>query len=93
MDNDLISNEHGVVEGLITIGIRLNGNNSYGKVKNNIRLTQKGHDFAASLSNKEVLGKIMSELKESPFKAVFEGGQKLLEHIAKKKIDSLIAAD
>ena len=93
LDNELISNPHGKIEGLLTAGIRLNGNGSAILVKNNIRLTQKGHDFSISLNNKEVLSKIKSELKDAPFKAVFEGCQKLLEYFAKKKIDGLIGTE
>lgn len=55
-----------------------------------IRLTQKGHDFALSLNNKEVLERLKNELNDAPFKVLFEGGQKLLQHIAKKKLDALI---
>ena len=67
------------------------GLSGYSVIKGHkIRLTQKGHDFAASLNNKEVLAKLKSELKDAPFKAVFKGGQKLLQFYFKKKIDLLI---
>lgn len=93
LDNKLISNQNGESEGLLTAGIRLNGNGSAVLVKNNIRLTQKGHDLSISLNNKEVLAKIKSELKDAPFKSVFDGGQKLLAHFAKKKLDELISSE
>jgi hypothetical protein len=93
LDNELISDQHGEIDGLITAGIRLNGNGSAVLVKNNIRLTQKGHDFSISLNNKEVLAKIKSELKDAPFKSVFDGGQKLLAHYAKKKFDNILSAE
>lgn len=56
----------------------------------NLRLTQNGHDFAAALSNKEVFSKLKEEFKEFPFKVIFESSRKLLEHIAKKKMDELL---
>lgn len=55
-----------------------------------IRLTQAGHNFANALHNKEVLSKLKSELKDAPFKTLFDGSQKLLEHYFKKKIDALV---
>ncbi|WP_163134484.1 DUF2513 domain-containing protein [Agarivorans sp. Alg241-V36] len=93
IDNELISNQHGLRDGLLTAGIRLNGNRSVILVKNNIRLTQKGHDFSKSLQNKEVMAKIKNELKDAPFKTVFDGGQKLLAHYAKKKLDEIMGSD
>jgi len=41
--------------------------------------------------NKEVLLKIKSELKDAPFKAIFDGSQKLPTHLVKKKIDTLMS--
>ena len=93
MDSELISNADGEIEGLMTAGILMNGDGSYRRLSKGIRLTQKGHDFAKSLNDKEILLKIKSELKNAPFKAVFDGGQRLLEHFAKKKIDNLINPD
>ncbi|MBB1369428.1 DUF2513 domain-containing protein [Pseudoalteromonas sp. SR45-4] len=55
-----------------------------------IRLTQTGHDFAQSLANKEVFSKLKSEFKDFPFKVIFDSGRKLLEHVAKKKMDKLL---
>jgi hypothetical protein len=54
------------------------------------RLTQKGHDFASSLNNKEVMMRLKSEFKDAPFKVIFDSGQKLLEHFMKKKLDDLL---
>jgi hypothetical protein len=52
-------------------------------------LTNKGHDFANTLENNEVFTKLKTEFKNAPFKVVFDGGQKLLSHYFKKKIDQL----
>ncbi|MDO6766068.1 DUF2513 domain-containing protein [Agarivorans sp. 1_MG-2023] len=90
LDNKLISDENGNANGLKTIGIGLNGNKTYRKLITNIRLTQDGHDFAKALNNREILDKLKTELKDAPFKAIFEGGQKLLQHLAKKKLDELL---
>ncbi len=90
MDNNLISDQDGSVNGLKTIGIGLNGNGTYRKLITNIRLTQNGHDFAKALGNREVLNKIKNELKDAPFKAIFDGSQKLLCHFFKKKVDKLL---
>ncbi len=90
LDNNLISDQNGESNGLTTIGVGLNGNNTYRKLTTNIRLTQNGHDFAKALNNKEVLLKIKSELKDAPFKAIFDGSQKLLTHFLKKKLEAVI---
>lgn len=90
MEDNLISDQDGSVNGLQTIGVGLNGNGTYRKLITNIRLTQNGHDFTKALGNKEVLMKIKSELKDAPFKAIFDGSQKLLCHFAKKKVDKLL---
>jgi len=55
------------------------------------RLTSDGHDFASSLDNKEFLLQLKTELKNAPFKVVFDGGQKLLTHYAKKQFDKLLS--
>jgi hypothetical protein len=55
-----------------------------------LRLTQRGHDFANTLQNKAVLEKLKSELKDAPFNVIFEGGQKLIQHYFKKKLDNLL---
>jgi hypothetical protein len=92
LDNKLISDENGNSDGLKTIGVSLNGNKTYRRLITNIRLTQDGHDFAKALGNREILDKLKTELKDAPFKAIFEGGQKLLQHLAKKKIDELLSS-
>ncbi|MNG32655.1 hypothetical protein D3C84_1187240 [compost metagenome] len=55
-----------------------------------VRLTQKGHDFACALHNKDVLIRLKSEFKDAPFKVIFDGGQRLLEHFMTKKLDDLL---
>lgn len=90
LDNNLISDQNGESNGLQTIGVGLNGNNTYRRLITNVRLTQNGHDFAKALNNKEVLLKIKSELKDAPFKSIFDGSQKLLTHFFKKKLEALI---
>ena len=55
-----------------------------------LRLTHRGHDFANTLQNKAVLEKLKSELKDAPFNVIFEGGQKLIQHYFKKKLDNLL---
>ncbi|ENO1175249.1 TPA: DUF2513 domain-containing protein [Vibrio vulnificus] len=93
LDNGLISDVNGDYSGLATIGILLNGDGSYRSQNKKFRLTQKGHDFSNSLTNKEILNKLVTELKDAPFKSIFDGGQKLLEHYAKKKLDKLLTAE
>lgn len=58
-----------------------------------IRLTQSGHDFSCALNKKEVFDKLKTEFKDAPFKVIFEGSQKLLQHFAKKKLDSILKED
>lgn len=90
LENGLISDRDLRVNGLATVGISigLDGHGTIFAVP--IRLTQKGHDFASAIHNKEVLSKLKSELKDAPFKVVFDGSQKLIEHYLKKKLDALI---
>lgn len=90
IDNKLIGTQQKPVYTLKDIGILFSGD---GRPQISIvpwRLTQKGHDFAATLANKEVLEKLKVEFKDAPFKSIFDGGQKLLQHFFKKKIDSII---
>lgn len=90
IDNQLIGNQNGDVYNLNGIGVS-QGQNGHGIMVNTpIRLTQKGHDFASALNNKEVLSKLKSEFKDAPFQIIFEGGQKLIQHIMKKKLDKLL---
>ncbi|WP_201276843.1 hypothetical protein [Microbulbifer sp. ALW1] len=90
IDNRLIASKSGSVYTISDIGMNesLDGMAYVSCIP--IRLTQLGHDFACSLENKEVLEKLKSEFKDAPFKVVFEGGQKLLQHFAKKKLDALL---
>lgn len=90
IENGLISNKNLECNGLRTAGITLGMNNSVSLSAVPIRLTQAGHNFANALHNKEVLSKLKSELKDAPFKTLFDGSQKLLEHYFKKKIDALV---
>lgn len=91
-EQQLISNSDMNCSGLKSIGIiSLKSKNGEefmpGSAK--VRLTSKGHDFAKSLNNSEVLGKLKSEFKDAPFDTVFRTGQKLLEHYFKTKLDTL----
>jgi len=90
IENGLISNRNLECNGLRTVGITIGLNNDVCFFTTPIRLTQAGHDFANALHNKEVLTKLVSELKDAPFKTIFDGSQKLLEHYFKKKIDALV---
>ena len=89
IENQLVSNKNLECNGLRTMGITF-GLNNVSLFPSPIRLTQKGHDFANALHNKEVLSKLKSELKDAPFKTLFDGSQKLLQHYFKKKIDALV---
>ncbi|AMC35308.1 DUF2513 domain-containing protein [Janthinobacterium sp. B9-8] len=90
LENELISNRDLQFSGLKSIGIRIGGGGSVTLTSIPIRLTQRGHDFAKSLQNKEILLKLKTELKDAPFKTIFDGSQKLLEHYLKKRLDALI---
>ena len=90
IENGLLSNKNLECNGLRTVGISLGFNNTVNVLAVPIRLTQAGHNFANALHNKEVLSKLKSELKDAPFKTLFDGSQKLLEHYFKKKIDALV---
>jgi hypothetical protein len=90
LENKLISDINFESHNLKTIGLDFGVTNNPFIIDKPIRLTQSGHDFANALKNKEVLLKLKTELKDAPFKVVFEGSQKLLQHFFKKKIDSLI---
>ena len=89
IDNSLISNDKQECSNLESIGIGSNKHNRY-IIDVPMRLSQKGHDFAVTLNNKEVFEKLKSEFKDMPFKAMFDGGQKLLNHFLKKKMDILL---
>lgn len=90
LDNSLISNMELQVGGLKSIGITV-GLNGHGLISTvPIRLTQRGHDFAAALHNKEILQKLKTEFKDAPFKVIFDGSQKLIQHFFTKKLDQII---
>lgn len=90
IDNELISLSTLEVGNLKNMGIYQSLDGQWGVVMKDLRLTQKGHDFAQSLANKEVFKKLKSEFKDFPFKVIFDSGRKLLEHVAKKKMDKLL---
>lgn len=89
-ENGLISDKDLGFNGLKSIGIYIGAGGDCAISDIPIRLTQKGHDFAKSLNNKEVLTKLKNELKDAPFTTLFDGSQKLLSHYLKKKLDSLL---
>ena len=91
VENGLISNQDLSFNGLKSIGINIGCSGSCVISAVPIRLTQQGHDFARAMSNKDVLLKLKGELKDAPFKVIFDGSQKLLTHFLKKKIDYLLA--
>ena len=90
IDNQLIGCRNGAVSNLKDIGIRLGQGGGGLRVDAQIRLTQEGYDFASTLNNKAVLTKLKEELKDAPFKIIFETGQKLLQHYATKKLDDFL---
>ena len=89
IENCLITNDKQECSNLESIGIGGNKSNSY-IIDIPMRLSQSGQDFAATLNNKEVFDKLKSEFKDMPFKTIFDGGQKLLNHLLKKKLDVLL---
>ena len=90
IDNQLIGTRSGLATNLEDIGVSQSLDGIGTIIITPIRLTQKGHDFAYMLNNKEVLSKLKSEFKDAPFKVVFEGGQKLLQHYMAKKLDNIL---
>ncbi|KPA14920.1 hypothetical protein MHK_004873 [Candidatus Magnetomorum sp. HK-1] len=92
LENELISNRDLKFNGLKSIGITIGADGDVVLTDTPIRLTQKGHDFANALREKEILIKLKSEFKNAPFKMIFEGSQKLMEHFLKKKIDTLMSS-
>ncbi|OCH70525.1 DUF2513 domain-containing protein [Vibrio diabolicus] len=89
LENKLVSNQKLESHNLESLGITMYVH-GVGLTEQPIRLTQKGHDFANALDNKEVLSRLKSEFKDAPFRMVFDTSQKLLEHVLKKKLDSLL---
>jgi hypothetical protein len=90
LENKLISNINFESNNLKNIGLDFGVTNNPFIINKPIRLTQNGHDFANALNNKEILLRLKTELKDAPFKVIFEGSQKLLQHFFEKKIDNLI---
>ncbi len=90
IDNQLIASKDGPVSRIKDIGMHESMDGLASIVAIQIRLTQKGHDFACALHNKDVLLRLKSEFKDAPFKVIFDGGQKLLEHFMTKKLDQLL---
>lgn len=89
VENNLVSDKDLRSDSLDTLGISYDKSGSI-IIQKDIRLTQMGHDFASALSNKEVLEKLKKELKNTPFRVLFDGSQKLLEHYSRKKLDELL---
>lgn len=89
LENQLVSNQKLESHNLESLGIIMYAR-GVGLTERPIRLTQKGHDFANALDNKEVLSRLKNEFKNAPFKVVFDTSQKLFEHVLKKKLDSLL---
>ena len=90
VDNELIGTRNGIAKNLKDIGIEWLLEGDWAISLSPIRLTQAGHDFASALNDKEVLKKLKTELKDAPFKVIFEGSQKLLQHYMEKKLDDLL---
>ena len=90
IDNQLIGSNSGAVFSLKDIGFIQSLDGLYSIALLPIRLTQRGHDFAASLNNNEVLSRLKTEFKDAPFKIVFETGQKLLEFYMQKKLEKIL---
>ncbi|MFC5081177.1 hypothetical protein VTH8203_04003 [Vibrio thalassae] len=90
VENGLVSDKDLRSDSLNTFGISYNKSGGT-IVERDVRLTQQGHDFASALNNKEVLEKLKTELTNAPFRVLFDGSQKLLEHYLTKKLDALLA--
>jgi hypothetical protein len=90
IDNQLIGTKKGVAFNIAEIGMRESLPGTGTIIDIPIRLTQRGHDFACSLNNKEVLEKLKCGFKNAPFQVIFDGGQKLLQHFMKKKLDQIL---
>ncbi|MGR5367556.1 DUF2513 domain-containing protein [Photobacterium damselae] len=90
LDNKLISNRHNKCESIEDVGICFGMGQTFLLCDTPLRLTQKGHDFASALANKDVFEKLKTELTNAPFRILFDGSQKLLEHYLTKKLDALL---
>jgi hypothetical protein len=91
LENKFISNKEFCSDNLKRIGIHLLHGNSVTIQEVDIRLTQKGHDFAKVINNKDVLAKLKSNFMDQPFDTIFEIGKELLKHVAKKKLDDIMS--
>lgn len=89
-ENGLISDRDLSFSGLSSIGIQIGAGGGVTLVDTPIRITQQGHEFASALNNKEILLKLKSELKDAPFRTIFDGSQKLLDHYFKKKLSDFL---
>lgn len=67
LDNQLLGINTGVAHNLVDIGFQPSPSGEYSISIIPWRLTQKGHDFASTLNNNEVLIKLKSEFKDVPF--------------------------
>lgn len=90
IENKLISNHRLESFDFESVGLQIYTSGGCNITDTPIRLTQRGHDFASALENKEVLENLKENLKNAPFKVIYETSQKLLEHVLKKKIDLLL---
>lgn len=89
LDNKLISDKNDETNGLETLGIKVTHRSDI-IFDSFTRLTQDGHDFANALAKKEILERLKTEFKDAPFKVVFDGSQKLLQHYFKMKLNSIL---
>ena len=90
IDNNFIKNEKGECYNLKSFGITSPNCNDRIIISVAIILTEKGDNFAKALNNKDVFKKLKAEFKDMPIKTIFDGSQKLLQHLAKKKMDDFL---
>ncbi len=55
-----------------------------------LRLTARGHEFAAALRNKEVWATIKREFKDASMSTLWDVSKKLLEAYTKKKLEQVL---
>ncbi|PHZ59826.1 hypothetical protein CRG86_007460 [Photobacterium leiognathi] len=79
------------IETLDDAGIEIDFNNNVNTHIIPLRLTQTGHDFAKSLISNEVFEQLKENFSDKPFEIIFNTGQALLEHLAKKKLDQILS--
>lgn len=90
VENNLISNRELDSSSLKSVGLNIGTNGHSILTGMPIRLTQNGHDFASALAHKEIFERLKVDFKDASFKIVFDCSQKLLMHVFKKKIDSIL---